>query len=162
MNLDEINKANKLYNDDSLEELYGFIRLMIGAGDPHAMYFYSKFSLEEWGESDKEYDERYFSCLRKAAEGGVAGAMYRLSTLYSVGDIVELDNEKANRYLESALKLGYGPAKLTLGINLFYGSNGYRKDLDRAAMLIAEAENDNVEGASEFLREMLFDQRFPR
>jgi len=152
MNQEEVSKANKLYDEGSMSKLYDFIKPFLDKDDPYAFSFYSRFSLSEWNESDEENDARYVDCLAKAAEGNVPEAMYRLSTLYSVGDIVQLNIEKGKHYMESALKLGYSPAKLTLGLYLFYGANGYQKDLGRAAELINQAEDDNVEGADEALK----------
>ncbi len=146
-----IDKANEIYDKGSMSELYKFIKPFLEKEDPYAFYLYSRFSLEEWNESDEEYDRRYVDSLAKAAEGNVVEAMYRLSSLYFTGDTVEQNIEIGKSYLDKALALNYGPAKLSVGINLCYGSNGYEKNIDRAVEVVSEAVSENVEGATEAL-----------
>lgn len=154
MNKEEISKANKLYDEGVTDELYEFIAPFLKEEDPHAFYFYSRFSLPEWNESGEEHDRRYVELLTKAAEGGVAEAMYRLSSLYFTGEIVTFSTETGRRYLDRARELNFGEAKLSVGINLFYGSNGYPKNVEKAFIIVAEAARDNVDGASEVLEKM--------
>ncbi len=151
MDQEAIDKANKIYEEGSMDELYEFIKPFLEKNDSYAHYFYSRFSLADWNESDDEYDERYVDSLTKAADGNVPEAMYRLATLYFVGDMVELNEEKGKSLLERAVDLNYAPAKLTEGLNLFYGSNGYRKNIEKAVELVSEASRGDVEGASEAL-----------
>jgi hypothetical protein len=63
--------------------------------------------------------------------------------------------ETGKRYLNSAADLNFGPAKLSVGINLYYGSNGYSKDVEKAVKIISDAVNDNVEGAFEVLEKIM-------
>lgn len=154
MNQDEISKATKLYDGGLIEKLYEFIKPFIEKNDPYALYFYSRFSLSEWEESDEDFDQRSFSLLSKAAEAGVVEAMYQLSSLYFTGDTVSMNQQVGQGYLDRAAELNYGPAKLTLGINLYYGSNGYSKDIERARALISEAKKENVEGADSVMERL--------
>lgn len=154
MNQEEISKANKLYDAGLVYELYEFIEPFLEKDDPYAFYFSSRFSLSDWDESDEEFDKRSLDLLTKAADEGVVEAMYRLSSFYFTGDIVEMNLETGKRYLDSAARLNYGPAKLSLGINLYYGSNGYSKDIEKAVEFISDAVNENVEGASEVLEKI--------
>ncbi len=154
MNQIEVEKANKLYDSGKISELYNFIEPFLKKDDPYALYFSARFSLSEEPESAEEFDQRYIKLLIKAAEGNVPEAMYRLSGLYFVGDIVELNVATGKKYLDKALELNLDVAKLTAGISLYYGSNGYSKNINRAIELITEAEKCNVEGASEFLEKV--------
>ncbi len=149
-----IEMADKIYREGSMNKLYEYIKPYLDIGDPYAHYYYSKFSLAEWNESDDDINKRYVDSLVKAAEGNVAGAMYRLSSLYFIGDMVELNVEAGKRYLDRAIGLNFGPAKLSVGINLYYGSNGYPNDIGRAFEMISEAVEDNVEDASEVLQRL--------
>ncbi|WP_018016107.1 sel1 repeat family protein [Teredinibacter turnerae] len=158
MDKETISKANKLHEANLVPELYEFIKPFLEDGDPDAYYFYSQFSLPDWGETDDEYDRRYVDSLIKAAKGNVVEAMYRLSSMYLVGDVVDMDIERGKMYLDQALARNFGPAKLTVGLNLYYGSNGYQKDFDRSFNLVTEAAQENVEGASEALLMIKKDQ----
>lgn len=154
MDQDAIDKAKKLYDRGSMSRLYNFIRPYLEADDPYALYLSSSFSLPKWKESVNEMDKRRVDSLTKAAEGNVAEAMHQLAALYFVGDGVELDLEKGKRYLDSAMRLNYGIAKFSVGINTYYGSNGYSKDIEKAFELVSEAIQDDVEGAPEALEKL--------
>ena len=151
MNIEEVNKANRLYDKGSIEELYEFIKPFLEKDDPYALYLSAGFSLDEWNESDEEYDKRYVDSHTKAADAGVPESMYRLSVLYYAGDMVERDLEKGRMYLNKALELNYGFAKITVGLNLYHGSNGYPKNIEKAIELLSEAVSENVEDAVEIL-----------
>lgn len=147
-------KADEIYNNASMSELYGFIKPFLDNNDPYAFYYYSKFSLSEWDESDENYDKRYVTSLTKAADGGVADAMYILSALYFTGDSVEQSRETGRKYLDEAVSLNLGKAKLTMGINMFYGSNGYEINIEKSAELISDAVKMNVDNASSVLENL--------
>ncbi|WP_086929640.1 sel1 repeat family protein [Agarilytica rhodophyticola] len=154
MNKEEIVIADKIYEEGSMSDLYEFIKPFLEKDDPHAFHYYSCFSLSEWNETDIEFDKRCVESLLKAAEGNVPEAMYRLSTLYFSGDSVELNAEIGKKYLDHALEMNLGLAKLSVGVNTYYGSNGYVKDLDKAIEFVSEAVKDNVDGASETLEKI--------
>ncbi len=154
MNQEDISRAKALSAEGLVSELYEFIKPFLEKDDPYALYFYSGFSLVEMNESDEEYDKRYVDLLTKAAAANVPEALYRLSTLYFAGDTVELNVEMGKCYLDRSLDLNFGPAKLTVGISLYYGSNGYPKNIEKAVELISDAEKLNIEGASEFLKKI--------
>lgn len=149
MDQESIDKANKLYDEGLISELHEFIKPYLKVNDPYALYLYAGFSL--LGESDEEYDKRYMDLMTKAAEANVPAAMHQLAALYFVGDGVPMDTEVGRRYLDGAMKLGYGIAKYSVAMNLYYGSNGYSKDIDKAIEIMSEAVKDNVEGAPEAL-----------
>jgi TPR repeat protein len=154
MNQEAIGKANNIYDEGSMSELYEFIQPFLNKDDPYALYLYSLFSLEGWNESDEEYDKRYVDSLTKAAEGNVAEAMYRLSSLYFTGDSVDLNIDIGKSYLDRAMELNFGLAKLSVGINLYHGSNGYPKNIDKSVELVTDSFNDGVEGAEEVLKKI--------
>lgn len=149
MTQEEIDIANKLYDDGRMYVLHEFIKPFLKKNDPHAFYFSSSSSLPN--ESDEEYDKRYVASLIKAANGNVPEALYQLSALYFTGDTVELDILRGKDYLDRAMNLNFGIAKLSVGVNYYYGSNGYPKNIEKAVEIISEAAGENVEGASDAL-----------
>ncbi len=151
MNQDEICKANELFDEGLVSELYEFIRPFLKINDPYALYFSSCFSLVEWNESGEDFDRRNLDLLTKAAAADVAPAMYLLSSSYFTGDTVKMDVQVGKSYLDRALELGYEPAKLAVGINYYYGSNGYPKDIEKALELVLDAEKNKVDGAASTL-----------
>lgn len=148
MNEDQVCKANNLFDSGLTSELYEFIKPFLKVNDPIAMYFYSCVSLSEWNESDEDFDRRNIELLEKSASAGFAPAMYRLSALYFTGDKGKIDVVAGKRLLDEAFEMGYGPAKLTIGINTYYGVNGYSKSIEKALALISNAKEDGVEGAN--------------
>ena len=152
MDQEAIDRAKKIYDEGDMEELHEFIKPFLEKNDPYAFYFYSRSSLKN--ESNEEYDKRYVDSLIKAAKGNVPEAMYQLSALYFTGDTVELDVHKGKDYLDRAMELNYGFAKLSVGVNLYYGSNGYPKNIEKAVEIVTEAVQDNVEDASEVLEKI--------
>jgi TPR repeat protein len=154
MNQEAIDKANKFYDEGSISELYEFIKPFLENDDPYALYFSSRFSLGGWNETDDQFDKRSVEALTKAAEADVVEALYRLSALYFAGDIVKININAGKRCLDRAADLNFWPAKLSVGINLYYGSNGYPKNLVKAVDFVSEATRHNVEGASEILEKI--------
>ena len=144
-------KANELENAGDMSALYEFIRPYLKKNDPFALYLYSRFSLSEWKESVDEFDIRALECLQKAAEGGVAEAMYRLSSSYFTGETVLEDQVLGKRYLDAALAKNFGLAKYSVSLRHFYGVDGYEKNKSKALDLMSEATKENIEGASEML-----------
>jgi TPR repeat protein len=159
MNQYDISKANELYEKGLVSELNEFLKPFLDNDDPYALYFCSRFSLVEWDETDEEFDQRSLVFLTKAAKADVVEAMYQLSSLYFTGDTVVKDVAKGKRYLDRALELNFGPAKMSVGLNLYYGSNSYPKDIEKAISLISDAKNDNVEGAESVLNRIKEDTR---
>jgi len=155
MDREEVLKAYEIYDRGLVDELHEYIKPFLDNDDPYALYFYSTFSLAEWDESLEEMDKRRVELLIRAAKGDVPEAMYQLSALYFVGDTVDMDVDTGKRYLNNALDLNYKYAKWSVGINTYYGSNGYEQDIEKAIELISEAEKDDVEGASEMLVKIL-------
>lgn len=154
MNKEEIKIAKSLYDSGAVNELYALIKPQIEKEDPYALYFYSTFSFPEWNESEQEFDKRNVDCLTKAADGGVVEAMYRLSSYYLLGDMVEKDESRGEKYLSDAVEQGYGPAKLSYGLYLFYGAYGISENREQGSLLIQQAAEQNVEGAEEALQDI--------
>jgi TPR repeat protein len=158
MNQDEIIKANRIHDYGSASELYDYIKPFLEKDDPYAFYFYSRFSLREWNESDEEFDKRSLDFLTRAAEDNVVEAMHQVSIFYLLGDTIEMDIERGKWFLDGAVDLGFGPAKLSAGLYFYYGANGYTKDVDKALTLISEAKKGGVDGADEELHKIMDEQ----
>lgn len=151
MNQHDVNAAEELFQAGSADKLYELLLPFLKEEDPLALYYYSKFSLSEWKESREDYDRRSIECLKKAVEGGVPEAMYRMALYYFVGDGVEKNPCKGRQLLDSAAEAGLGVAIYSSGINYFYGSNGYPEDRDRSFQFLEKAIALGVEGAREDL-----------
>ena len=151
MDSQEINHANELFDRGLVKQLFEYISPFLETEDPYALYFYSRFSLEEWGESSEEFDKRSLELLMKAAAGRVPEALYRVALAYFVGDGVELDLKKGKELLDQAVELNCGLAKLSLAANHLYGANGYRRNTEIALHLAGDAESENVPGAAELI-----------
>lgn len=148
-------EALKLFNGGELDELYLLIKPYLLKGDADALYFYSCFSLEDWNESNMEFDARRIKLLKQAAQKKSPEALYNLAMAYRIGENVEKDMIKSISFLKKSVELGCSSAKLTYGLDLCYGINGILdKNSDLGIRYIKEAKEDEVEGAAEALNRM--------
>lgn len=153
MNDLEISKAQELSDCGLTREMHDFIKPFLDDNDPYAIYLSGSYSLSEWNETAEEFDRRNIECLLRASNQGVAPAMYRLSSAYYTGEYLNVDMDLYKHYLSKAFELGFGPAKLSVATNYFYGVNGYPEDKSKGLSLIQEAVNENVEGAVSYLED---------
>ena len=107
MNKRKISFAEELQSQGKAKELYELIKIDVEVEDPYAMYFFSTISLEEWHESDEEFDERRIRCLKKSVEGKVAVAAYQLACCYLYGEGVALDWERGKHHAKLASEYGH-------------------------------------------------------
>lgn len=150
----EIVKAHQLLEDGQVGILDEFLAPFMKESDPYAKYFKSRYSLSSWSESSDEFEKRRVGLLVEAANSRVPEALYQLSALYFTGDGVPLDCEYGKKLLEMAAEQNYGLALYSIGINSFYGANGFKKDVDLAKNMMLLAKEMNVEGAEEFFSEL--------
>lgn len=67
---------------------------------------------------------------------------------------MDKDTVQASALYKNAAAAGLPKAKLFHGLDLFYGSNGIKKDEKQGLALIMQAAEDNVEGAAEALEQI--------
>lgn len=130
--------------------VYELIKPLLTKNNPAALFLYSKFSIAGM-ETEDEFDIRRMELLNKSADSGYLPAVYELAVCFDLGDLVEQDHIIAGRLYKKAAEAGYAKAKLSHGLNLFYGSNGMNKDELQGMALIQTAALENVEEAKEFL-----------
>ena len=144
-------KADQLFEDGEVEELYQLIAPLIEANDPYAQLLYSSFSLERLNESDEDFEKRSVALLKAASEGGLADASYRLGVLCLYGDLSSNKDETSSVYFERAISQGHSHSKFTYGFNLYYGTET-KQDKPRGLQLLKEAADEGIELAKEELK----------
>jgi TPR repeat protein len=145
-------KADQLFENGDVEELYELIAPFIEANDPYAQLLYSSFSLERLNESDDDFEKRSVALLKAASEGGLADASYRLGVLYLYGDMVAGQDESSSFYFERAISQGHSHSKFTHGFNLYYGTDQNPQNKPRGLQLLKEASDEGIELAKEELK----------
>jgi TPR repeat protein len=122
------------------------LRPLIEEGHPAALFLFAHFSVSGT-ETDAEFDARRLGILKRLTDLRYAPAMYELGICYEIGDLVQQDPITAASLYERAAELGSSKAKLSHGLNLFYGSNGIGKNVALGLAFIRQAADENVEGA---------------
>jgi len=145
-------KADQLFENGDVEELYELIAPFIEANDPYAQLLYSSFSLERLNESDEDFEKRSVALLKAASEGGLADASYRMGVLYLYGDMVAEQGESSAFYFERAISQGHSHSKFTHGFNLYYGTDQTPQNKPRGLQLLQEAADERIELAAEELK----------
>jgi TPR repeat protein len=145
-------KADQLFENGDVEELYELIAPFIAANDPYAQLLYSSFSLERLNESDEDFEARSVELLKAASEGGLADASYRLGVLYLYGDMIAEQDQSSSFYFERAISQGHSHAKFTHGFNLYYGTDQNKQNKPRGLQLLKEAADEGIELAAEELK----------
>lgn len=147
-----LEKAKQLIEVGECRKAYKLLEPLVDEGMPEAQFLYSTFSISK-KESIEQFEERSISLLQSASNAGYAPAMYALAVCYDTGDIVASDANKASSLYREAAEAGHPKAKLSHGLNLFYGSNGIKKDEENGLVLIKQALAEGVEGAMESLEQ---------
>ena len=145
-------KADQLFEDGEVEELYQLIEPLLASNDPYAQLLYSSFSLERLNESDEDFEARSLALLKSASEGGLADASYRLGVLYLYGDMVAEQDQSSSFYFERAISQGHSHSKFTHGFNLYYGTDQNKQNKPRGLQLLKEAADEGIELAAEELK----------
>lgn len=143
-------RADQLFENGDVEDLYELIEPFIAANDPYAQLLYSSFSLERLNESDEDFEKRSVALLKAASEGGLADASYRLGVLYLYGDMTAEQDQPSTFYFERAISQGHSHSKFTYGFSLYYEQTGHKKA--RGLQLLKEAADEGVELAVEELK----------
>lgn len=145
-------RADQLFENGDVEDLYELIEPFIAANDPYAQLLYSSFSLERLNESDEDFEKRSVALLKAASEGGLADASYRLGVLYLYGDMTAEQDQPSTFYFERAISQGHSHSKFTHGFNLYYGNDQTKQDKPRGLQLLKEAADEGIELAAEELK----------
>lgn len=145
-------KADQLFENGEVEELYQLIEPFIKANDPYALFLYSSFSLESLNESDDDFEKRSIELLKAASEGGLADASYRVGVLYLYGDLAPEKDQQSSFYFERAIAQGHSHSKFTYGFGLFYGTDQTEQNKPRGLQLLKEAAEEGIKLAEEELK----------
>lgn len=148
-----LEQAKEALDSGDCRQAYTLLLPLIYKREPEALYLYSTFSICGT-ETEKEFDERRIQLLHAAADAGYPNAIYSLGICYEIGDLVKKDVVLASSLFKKAAEAGHAPAKLSHGLDLFYGSNGIKKDEPNGLELIRQAADENVEEASEILQQI--------
>lgn len=156
---------NKTHNDQLLHDAemkmgngefkkaYELIEPLLAEGNPTALFLYSHFSLSGT-EREEEFEKRSIEMLKTAAETGFAPAVYSLAVCYELGDRIAMSKVRAADLFKQAAEAGYTKAKVSHGLNTYYGSYGVPKDAVLGLELIREAASEGCDEASEALRDL--------
>jgi TPR repeat protein len=148
-----IGQAKGLIEVGDCQAAYDLLLPLLAENRPEAMFLYATFSISRL-ETEDEFECRSFRLLQKASEQGYAPATYALGVCFETGDLVEQDLKRASALYRSAADSGYPQAKLSHGLNLFYGSHGVLKDKVRGLALVNEAVAEGVDGADRALDQL--------
>ncbi|GAA5215010.1 tetratricopeptide repeat protein [Corallincola platygyrae] len=142
------NKILKLYDDGELEELHEILAPYVANGEPFALHINASFSLAGSMETEAEYSKRYVEQMKKASEGGIAAASYRMGVNHLYGDDVKQDYKLASMYFERAIAQGDSYTKFTYGFSIYYGTDENPQDKVRGLKLMQEAAAEGIEKAA--------------
>lgn len=146
----DLDSARKEIEEGDCKIAYSILLPHIEKKNAEAIFLYSMFSLQGQ-ESTEEFEQRSFMLLRESAELGYPPALYTLGVYYDAGDMVERDAIKASSLFKAAAEKGHVRAKLSYGLDLYYGSNGIPKDESLGLSFIKQAVDEEVDGAKETL-----------
>lgn len=119
---------------------------LVEEGHPAALFLSAHFSIAGT-ETELEFDARRLRILQQLTDLGYAPAVYELGICYEIGDLVQQDRRAAAALHKRAAELGDSKAKLSHGLNLYYGSNGVEENPLLGLAFIRQAVDENVEGA---------------
>lgn len=132
---------------------YEILKPLLSEQNQDALFIYASFSISNI-ETEEEFDERRIKILQELAGAGYAPAIYELAVCYDTGDFIEQDSVRAATLYKSAAETGYAKAKLSHGLNLYYGSNQMPEKKEMGLSLIKQAADENVEGAYDALQQL--------
>ncbi|MEW5250749.1 tetratricopeptide repeat protein [Microbulbifer discodermiae] len=144
--------ARKAMDKGDYNKAVEILRPLLNMQIAEAQYLYSSCAVE--GETGSEADNRSFSYIEMAAKQEYPDALYALGVIYDSGDGVDKDVVKASSLFKTAAEKGHARAKLSYGLDLFYGSNGISKDESLGLSFIKRAVDEDVEGAEEILEKL--------
>jgi TPR repeat protein len=150
-------QARHLVEQEAYEAAEVTLQPLLAREVPNALYLYACFGLPN--ESDEQFEIRRFWYLHQAARLAHPEALYSLAVMHDCGDQAVKSSEMASCYFQLAAHAGKAEAKLSYGLDLFYGTNGILPDEGRGLELVREACDAGVEGALGALEGMLSAQK---
>lgn len=148
-----IQQARDAIDVGDCESAYELLAPLLSEKNPEAEFLYATFSISGM-ETAEQFEARSVRLLQAASDAGYAPAMYALAVCYDSGDMVGRDAVRASLLNKKAAEAGYPKAKLSHGLDLFYGSNEMPKDEQRGLALIEQAVAENVPGAADILEQL--------
>lgn len=125
---------------------------LVERGVADAVYLYSRFGMP--GETDSQFEIRRLWLLHQAASLKHAEALYVLGVKHDCGEGAVLSPEIASAYFRLAAEAGHLRAKLSCGLDLFFGKNGLVMNKALGLQYVRQAAHGGVDGAQEALREL--------
>lgn len=148
-----IRQATEMIEIGKCEKAYEILKPLLLQKNSEAIFLYSQFSLSKM-ETEEEFEKRSVALLQIAARAGFPPAIYALAVCYDTGDLQEKDASLASELFLKAAEAGYSKAKLSHGLNLYYGSNGITKNHVLGLKFIRQAVDEKVEDAHKILTEL--------
>lgn len=135
------------YDSDDASLALGLMEASAKTGDPVACYLTALWYGNGEGTAPNPERRTYWMrCLQRMAEEGNLEAQWELSGKYRWGDLLPLDVEQANHWLERAAERGHGAAQHHLAWYYETGQYDYLVDPDAAAVWYRRAfEQENPE-----------------
>jgi hypothetical protein len=92
--------------------------------------------------------------IQRAAEQGDAEAQFRLGEMYNMALGVPHDGVKASELYLKAARKGHGGAQFELGMMYYYGAEGFRTNLSKAADWLRKSISQGHIYAVDYLKEV--------
>lgn len=148
-----LHDAEMRMEEGEFKKAFELIEPLLAEGNAAALFLYSHFSLSGM-EREEEFEKRSIEMLKTAAEAEFLPAIYSLAVCYELGDRVAMDKAHAANLFKQAAEAGYAKAKVSHGLNTYYGSYGVPRDAVLGLELIREAALEGCDEASEALRDL--------
>lgn len=143
-------KVIQYIRSGNMEMAYLTVEADLSNNDPEALFIYAMF-ITHSSESAEEYDARCVKYLLKSASKEFPEAMYHLGIKYAIGEGVSQDKVRAAEFFRKAADLDVVAAKVSHGLNLYYGINGVEKDVASAVETMQAAAKEGEEAARHYL-----------
>ena len=150
--VDDLRAAAALVEQQHYEDAERILKPLIAGAVADAFYLYSSFGMP--GETDEQFESRRLALLNKAANLNHGEALYLLGVQHDCGDGVLLSSEIASIYFRRAAEAGHLRAKLSYGLDLFYGRNGVETNRDMGIGYVHAAAAGGVDGAMDVLGQL--------
>ncbi len=129
----EFSAAMRAYDEDRNEEALRLMEQCANSGDPVACYLVAFwYSNGEGAPANSKRSAEWLHRLEGLAEGGNGEAQWEMGQHYRFGNLLTLNIERANYWLETAAENGWGEAQHHLAWYLETGQYGYAQDKQAA------------------------------
>jgi len=100
-------------------------------------------------------DYQRLAYMENAAKQEYPDTLYTLGLYYETGNILKRDPVKASSLFKIAAEKGHSKAKLSYGLDLFYGTNHTPKNKALGLAFVKQAAKEGVKNASKTLKQLL-------